>query len=362
MQEISEEIFRFYLNKIDISKLKRDYQKFPLKKIGRKREIPFKEDLEYLFLELNFPVRILQKYLKCDEQMQLKWFKDLDVKRKSYELRTISAAEFSKLLTGYEFPFQNPKTLQKRKLNSIEKYGVDNPTKLKEVKEKNLATRKQHSLEDPNYSLKIKEKFKQTCLKNFGVENPSQSKEIQQKKIKTCQKNFGVNFPMQSKIVLDKSKLSIEQKISENPNYRFSIQLKSTKTKIEKGTINSSKTEDLIYEKLKEKFQDVKRQYRVDKRYPFNCDFYIPSLDLFIEFQGSWMHGYHQFDKNCKEDLEKLKTWKERFENGKPQYKSAMIIWTEKDPMKRETARKNHLNLLEFFSFRDFENWINKRG
>ena len=57
MQEISEEIFRFYLNKIDISKLKRDYQKFPLKKIGRKREIPFKEDLEYLFLELNFPAR-----------------------------------------------------------------------------------------------------------------------------------------------------------------------------------------------------------------------------------------------------------------------------------------------------------------
>lgn len=269
MQEISEEIFQFYLNKIDSSKLKRDYQKFPLKKIGRRREVPFKEDLEYLFLDLNFPVRILQKYLKCDEQLQLKWFKDLNVKRKSYKLRTISTAEFSKLLTGYEFPFQNPKILQKRKLNSIAKYGVDSPTKLKEVKEKNLATRKQHSLDDPNYSLKIKEKSKQTCLKHFGVENPSQSKKIKQKKIETCQKNFGVNFPMQSKIVLNKSKSSIEQKISENPNYRFDIQLKSTKTRIENGTINSSKMEDLIYEKLKEKFQDVKRQYKIDKRYPF---------------------------------------------------------------------------------------------
>lgn len=48
MQEISEEIFQFYLNKIDISKLKRDYQKFPLKKIGRKRETARKNHLNLL--------------------------------------------------------------------------------------------------------------------------------------------------------------------------------------------------------------------------------------------------------------------------------------------------------------------------
>ena len=41
---------------------------------------------------------------------------------------------------------------------------------------------------------------------------------------------------------------------------------------------------------LKERYPDVITQYK-DDRYPFACDFYIPSLDLFIECNYHWTHG-----------------------------------------------------------------------
>lgn len=48
-------------------------------------------------------------------------------------------------------------------------------------------------------------------------------------------------------------------------------------------SFNKSISEDQCYNLLKEIFPDIIRQYR-DVRYPFNCDFYIPSNDLFIEY------------------------------------------------------------------------------
>lgn len=50
---------------------------------------------------------------------------------------------------------------------------------------------------------------------------------------------------------------------------------------------------------------DIIRQYS-DNRYPFCCDFYLKSLDLFIELNFHWTHGGHPFDENSQADQEKL--------------------------------------------------------
>ncbi len=56
-------------------------------------------------------------------------------------------------------------------------------------------------------------------------------------------------------------------------------------TKKANGTMNSSKPEELFYKELCEIYgeADVVHGYSIDPRYPFNCDFYIKSQDLFIE-------------------------------------------------------------------------------
>jgi hypothetical protein len=125
----------------------------------------------------------------------------------------------------------------------------------------------------------------------------------------------------------------------------------------------ASKAEDKAYQILLEHFpeDDVERQYRSEV-YPFPCDFYIKSLDLYIEYQGGQYHGKHPFDPNSLEDQLRLKELKQKeFENKskqKTQFTRMIEVWVERDPYKREIAKKNNLNLLEVFSLVQLKRWL----
>lgn len=117
---------------------------------------------------------------------------------------------------------------------------------------------------------------------------------------------------------------------------------------------------------LKTKFENVSTQHR-DHRYPFACDFYIPLLDLFIEYQGTWTHGGHRFDQNSKRDQDTVSTWKAKANeinfkgNSKKFYLNAIYTWTVLDVKKREIAKRNRLNFIEFFSFDQFLKWFERQ-
>ena len=101
------------------------------------------------------------------------------------------------------------------------------------------------------------------------------------------------------------------------------------------------------------KKKDVIRQYK-EVRYPFMCDFYIKSMDLFIELNLFWTHGEHPFNKRSKRDLEKLKIWK------KKKYNKGIDTWTKKDILKIKTAKKNKLNYYLIYNKNDIEIFKNK--
>lgn len=114
-------------------------------------------------------------------------------------------------------------------------------------------------------------------------------------------------------------------------------------TKHLNGTCSSSKPEDDMYLDLTSRYgeDNVYRNYDEDPRYPFAVDFYIKSEDLFIELNLFWMHNDHPFDPSSEEDVETLRKWETK---TSPQYKVATEVWSVKDPLKLETARRNHLN------------------
>ena len=91
------------------------------------------------------------------------------------------------------------------------------------------------------------------------------------------------------------------------------MQLHRNATKRKNGTFKMSKKEDKAYDILCKKFgkDDIIRQYQSEK-YPFNCDFYIKSLDLYIECNFSWTHGKHWFDENNEEDIRRLEFMKSK--------------------------------------------------
>lgn len=112
-----------------------------------------------------------------------------------------------------------------------------------------------------------------------------------------------------------------------------------------------SEAKEIVFTKLVEKFgrKNVMYQYGIhpyDKRYPFHCDFYIKSLDLFIELNCHYSHHTHWFDENNHDDTLRRKNM---LDSGKRRSINAVKIWCEKDLEKRDFAKKNKLNYLVFW-------------
>lgn len=108
-------------------------------------------------------------------------------------------------------------------------------------------------------------------------------------------------------------------------------------------------------------FDDVIYQYGVhpeDSRYPFDCDFYIKSLDLFIELNYHYSHGRHWFDPTSDKDCIKAESWKN---HDNIHYRKAYVSWTEVDVKRREYAKMNNLNYLIFWHIQnkksDYDIW-----
>lgn len=116
-------------------------------------------------------------------------------------------------------------------------------------------------------------------------------------------------------------------------------------TKRSRGTFNTSKPEECMYIDLCEQYgkDNVIRQYH-DERYPFNCDFYIKSEDLFIELNAHWTHGGRPYDENDVTCQEQLAKWQEKAKTSEF-YKTAIDVWTCRDVNKSKVAKENSLNV-----------------
>lgn len=115
-------------------------------------------------------------------------------------------------------------------------------------------------------------------------------------------------------------------------------------TKKKNGTCNTSKPEELLYEKLlkENESKTIYRNYKCE-RYPYHCDFYIVEDDLFIELNAHWTHGGRPFDPNDHSCQKQLELWREKAKTSK-YWASAIETWTIKDVEKAECAKRNNLN------------------
>ena len=275
----------------------------------------------------------------------------------------------------------------------ISHYGVDNPAKTDFVKKKMRETNlRKYGFNCSSKSEIVKEKTKQTCLKRYGVEYAGQIEEAKEKSKKTCLEKYGSEYYIGSKDCLEKTiEFSIQNynvdwftkseeiknkakktmlrrygveysmQIPKNREYMsylmssYEMQERRYNTMKRNHTFNSSSTEEELFLYIKSRFPTVVRQYKDKNRYPYFCDFYIPELDYFIEFQGYYTHGKHPFDPNSNEDLQLIEYYKKKYgEDCQP-----ITIWSIKDVEKRECAKRNNLNFKEVWSLEDGKNFVN---
>ena len=235
---------------------------------------------------------------------------------------------------GVAHPIQNKDVQNKQISTCLEKYGVDNYYKSDKIKQIRL---QKYGVEYLLQSSKIREKINKTFNEKYGYSTPAKNDSIKKKIKNTCLTKYGVDNVRKAKCIQD------------------NIVSKTYNTKKHNNTFNTSKSEDESYAILKERYPNVITQYK-DARYPFACDFYIPSLDLFIECNYHWTHGGKPYE-GTDDDKQIVEKWKEK--NTKF-YNNAIQTWTVRDVNKRNTVKENKLNYIEFWNIDDLKTWMTK--
>ena len=210
-----------------------------------------------------------------------------------------------------------------------------------------------------------KDKAVHTNMDKWGCDNPMKNPEVQVALGKTNIAKYGSISPFGSSEVRQKSSKSKAKRLQKSFAEMYTN---------DKAIHVELSQEAVIYNCLVDKFgmDDVFYQYGMhpsDRRYPYNCDFYIKSLDLFIEFNGHYTHGFHWFDANNHDDQLRVK---HLLDTGKVQNKKAVRTWCELDVEKRNKAKAEKLKYLVFWdgsvrhdkkkrvpNLSDFYRWFN---
>ena len=218
---------------------------------------------------------------------------------------------------------------------------------------------------DPNYN--NRDAAKTTCLRKYGVDNPFKDKE----KIKTSYiEKLGVDHPMHREDIVEKciSKKDYAESTAKgaatyykktgftNPSKNPECIKKNLQTRIAHGVFNSPSTSNIerrCEKILIRKFGDVKLHYR-DNRYSratgylFECDFYIPKEDLFIELNGHPSHYKHPY--NSADDAD-VRLRESLSHSNKKWDKLVLETWALRDVEKMECAKSHSLNYIVIYPY-----------
>lgn len=166
---------------------------------------------------------------------------------------------------------------------------------------------------------------------------------------------------------LDSIKKSIYKKAKQYPNlYKLlgegSLEEGDKKIFDKETGYNVSADELFIFDRLKEKYPNIKMSYTDDRfvnpdtHRHFQLDFYDPDSDTGFNYNKHCKHGrrmYNPDDPNCQKDIKWLQS---KSEPGNF-YEKILHTWRDLDPLKREIAKQNGLNFIEWFNIDEFNKW-----
>lgn len=250
---------------------------------------------------------------------------------------------------GTEYPQQDPAVRAKVAATSMARYGAGNIMSTDEGKARMAAACSgKFGADSPFGASSVREKILATNVEKYGGRGPMCSREVRDRSAKTSRERYGVDNPMQSPDVQAVQRASVEAVYGvPNPMQDESIRMKQTMHRAANGTLSSSSSEEELYSRLCMEFgrKDVVRQYMSDE-YPWACDFYIPSRNLYIELNGTWTHGGRWY-RGTPEDQSVVVDWNGR--GGDGYYANAVRVWTVSDPAKRAAAEAHGLNYVAFW-------------
>jgi len=176
--------------------------------------------------------------------------------------------------------------LEKAKIISLEKYGVDNPSKSEEIKEKikNIILEKYGTV-CSLLNNEVKQKRRETMIKKYGAEYSGQSEEIRKKYKKTMLERYGVEHPYCSEEIKEKCKETMIKKYG--TEYLKVLEEKRKKTMLERYGVEYSGQSPILLQKTIE--SNIKNNGYFKTSAVYNYDN--------INFNSSWEIYYYFYLK-----------------------------------------------------------------
>lgn len=289
----------------------------------QKIKLPLKEDFYKLYIIDNLSIEELKEHYKVGRSTIDNWIHTFQIKKPKDLIR-----------------------ICKERAN-LKKFGYTNVALIPGYRKKT-----HFSIPMPSYD---------DFYKNYIVENKSRAELCEHYKVgkSTIDKWISILKIKKPQNLINKSieNYMINKYSISNVSKLIDIKEKKINTMKQNNSYNKSQDEEFAYKNLILKFgkEDVIRQYK-SKVYPFPCDFYIKSVDLYIECNFHWTHGTRPFENNNK-DLKQLEEWQTK---NTSYYNNAIHVWTKADPLKLQTFIKNNLNYKIFYTIEDFERWYKK--
>lgn len=242
----------------------------------------------------------------------------------------------------------------KAKQTKLEKYGDPNYNN----REKAIETCNHRYGGYGNASPILINKYKRTCLERYGVETNLLSKNDDLNGHNSILARFGSD-EARYKYTLQKGKETRKKKYGDP---YWSNKGKAQETIRQKYSVNSyletrearlakdNKYQRNFYNMLVEIFDTsyILKEYKSEK-YPWFCDFYIKSKNLYVEYNFHWTHGPHPFDSTSKQDIELFNIYAARLKAGKSSYAQVIHTWCIDDRNKLKSALKNKLNYVTVY-------------
>lgn len=216
---------------------------------------------------------------------------------------------------GVEIPMQSNEILEKRKQTCLEVYGVESVSNITKVIEKKRQTfirnwgadhpmkttigrqrhserLKQRTVEQRNLTCM---KTRHTNLERYGVEHlmSDPTSEYRKQRDATMLERYGNVIPTKTDVVKEKTQQTCRERFgAPYPMMNDDIKAKMIDSTNLRGLYRKSRPEDRMFELLIEQFgiDDVKRQVR-PKNSNWSIDFYVQSIDTWIQIDGVYWHG-----------------------------------------------------------------------
>jgi hypothetical protein len=234
---------------------------------------------------------------------------------------------------GYEHTGQVPEFREKVKETCRERYGGDAPTCSPVVQAKVQQTLLERYGGGIYLDKNIKEHFNNTMIKLYGAPWAAQCPEILHKQHLTNIEKYGCAIPFHT----EQAKLNAKSSEAKQKRHQT---MKNNKT------YSTSKPEEECYRLLCLKFdeQDIERQKTLFK---WPIDFYVKSINTYVQFDGIYWHGLDR-------DIEIIKEFKN------PRDK---VIYRKycNDQEQNKYAQDNNIKLIRVTSIQELKQQFNIR-